>query len=60
MPSTVVHVAFAFLVAAGLLGRFYGRRALAAVFAVLVVIEIDTAIGWYLDGAHRALGHNFV
>lgn len=60
MPSTVVHVAFAVLLVAGLLREYYGRRAFAAVFVVLVVIEVDTAIGWYLDGAHRALGHNFV
>lgn len=60
MPSTVVHVGLGFLVAAGLLGRFYDRRALAVVLLVLLVPEADTVIGVVVEGAHRALLHNVV
>lgn len=60
MPSTVVHAAVAFLLAAGLLGEFYDRRALAVVLVVVVAPELDTFAGWFLDGAHRALLHNLV
>jgi membrane-bound metal-dependent hydrolase YbcI (DUF457 family) len=58
MPSSVVHAALAVLVAAGLLGRFYDRRALAVVLVVVVAPEIDTAFGWFMDGAHRTVLHN--
>ena len=60
MPSSVVHAALAVVVAAGLLGRFYDRRALAVVLAVVVAPEIDTAFGWFMDGAHRTVLHNMV
>ena len=60
MPSTVVHAAVGFTVAAGLLGAYYDRRALLVVLAVLLVPETDTMAGWVLDGAHRALLHNLV
>lgn len=60
MPSTVVHVAVGFVLAVGLLGRGYDRRALAVVFGIVLLPEADTAAGWVLDGAHRALLHNVV
>ena len=60
MPSSVVHAGFAFLVAAGLLGRYYGRRALIALLAVLLVPETDTIAGFVLEGAHRSLLHNLL
>ena len=60
MPSSVVHVAFAFLLAVGLLGRFYDRRALAVVFAVVLFPELDTALGWFMAGAHRTVLHTMV
>lgn len=60
MPSTVVHAAVGFTVAVGLLGTYYDRRALLVVLAALLVPELDTFAGWVLDGAHRALLHNFV
>jgi membrane-bound metal-dependent hydrolase YbcI (DUF457 family) len=60
MPSTVVHAAVGFTVAAGLLGAYYDRRALAVVLVVLLVPESDTLAGWVMDGAHRALLHNLV
>lgn len=60
MPSSVVHVAFAFLLAIGLLGRFYDRRALAVVLVIVLFPELDTVLGWVMDGAHRTVLHNMV
>lgn len=60
MPSSVVHAALAFLVAIGLLGRFYDRRALVILLVIVVAPEVDTAFGWFMDGAHRTVLHNMV
>jgi hypothetical protein len=60
MPSSVVHAALAAALAVGLLGRFYDRRALAVVLAVVVLPEADTAIGWVMAGAHRTVLHTAV
>ena len=58
MPSTVVHIGFALVVAGALLRDAYDRRALAVVIVVLVLPEADTLAGPVIDGAHRALLHN--
>lgn len=60
MPSTVVHVGLGFVLAVGLLGRYYDRRTLAVVVGILLLPELDTATGLVLEGTHRALLHNFV
>ncbi|TKX73109.1 metal-dependent hydrolase [Halorubrum sp. GN11_10-6_MGM] len=60
MPSTVVHAGFALLLAAGLLGAYYDRRALAVLLVVLVLPEADSFLGVVMAGAHRTVGHNFV
>lgn len=60
MPSSVVHGGLALLVAVGLLGAYYDRRALAVVLAILVIPESDTLLGWVVDGAHRTVLHNAV
>lgn len=60
MPSTVVHAGFALLLAAGLLGAYYDRRALAVLLVVLVLPEADSFLGAIMPGAHRTVGHNFV
>ena len=60
MPSTVVHAGFALLLAAGLLGNYYDRRALAVVLAIVILPEIDSFLGPVMPGAHRTVGHNFV
>lgn len=60
MPSSFVHVAFACLLAVGLLGRHYDRRALAIVIAVVLLPEVDTLLGYLMDGAHRTVLHNAV
>ncbi|OTE99919.1 metal-dependent hydrolase [Halorubrum sp. SD683] len=60
MPSTVVHAGFALLLAAGLLGAYYDRRALAVLLVVLVLPEADSFLWPIMPGAHRTVGHNFV
>lgn len=57
MPSSIVHIGFALLLAVGLLGRFYDRRALLVVIAVVLFPELDTLFGWVMDGAHRTVLH---
>ena len=60
MPTSVVHAALAFLLAIGLLGRFYDRRALLVVLVIVVAPELDTTFGWFMDGAHRTVLHTMV
>jgi hypothetical protein len=56
MPSTVVHLAFAALVATALLGAAFDRRALAVVLVVVAVPDLDS----FLLGSagHRTVLHN--
>ena len=60
MPSTVVHAALAFVLAAALLGKYYDRKALLVVLVIVVLPELDTILGWWMSGAHRTVGHNIV
>jgi membrane-bound metal-dependent hydrolase YbcI (DUF457 family) len=60
MPSSVVHAALAMVLAVGLLGRFYDRRALAVVLVVVLLPEADTAMGLVMAGAHRTVLHTMV
>ncbi|WP_254823608.1 metal-dependent hydrolase [Haloglomus halophilum] len=57
MPSTVVHVAFGLLVAAAVLGPYFDRRALLAVAAAVVFVDLDTVTSLVLESTHRALFH---
>ena len=60
MPSTLVHVAFAGLLAAALLGAAYDLRALLVVLAVTAVPDLDAFGAFLFAGAHRALLHTFL
>ena len=60
MPTSVVHAAVAVLLAVGLLGTHYDRRALAVVLAVILFPELDAALGWVMAGAHRSVLHTMV
>ncbi|PHQ39181.1 hypothetical protein DJ69_07500 [Halorubrum persicum] len=60
MVSTVVHAGFALALAAGLLGDYYDRRALAVILAIVLSPEIDSFLGPLMSGAHRTVGHNLV
>ncbi|MCD2204306.1 metal-dependent hydrolase [Halobacterium sp. KA-6] len=56
MPSTVVHVAFGALVATALL-REFDAKTLAVVCAVAALPDVDTFLGVWIAGGHRALLH---
>ena len=61
MPSTLVHVGVALLLASALLGDHLDWRAIAIVIAVTVFPDIDTFIGlWLMEGGHRTVLHNIV
>ena len=60
MPSTVVHVALAALLAAALLGAAYDLRSLAVVLAVTAAPDLDAFGAFLFAGAHRALLHTFL
>jgi membrane-bound metal-dependent hydrolase YbcI (DUF457 family) len=60
MPSTVVHLAFAGLLAAALLDDAFSRRSLAAVFAVVIFADLDVFVGLVVPGAHRAAFHTLL
>jgi len=56
MPSTVVHVAFGALVATALL-REFDAKTLAAVCAFAAFPDVDTFLGVWIAGGHRAILH---
>lgn len=61
MPSTVVHVALAGLLAAGLLpDDYFDRRAILVILGIAVIPDLDVFFGTMIDGAHRSLGHNLL
>ncbi|CCQ34623.1 putative membrane-bound metal-dependent hydrolase protein [Halorhabdus tiamatea SARL4B] len=60
MPSTVVHLALAGLIAAALLGRAFDWRALAVVLGLVVVPDLDAFAGLVIPGGHRALLHTLL
>jgi hypothetical protein len=60
MPSTVVHLALAGLLAAGLLGRAFGPRAVAVVFAATAIPDLDVFAGLLVAGTHRAALHTLL
>ena len=60
MPSTLVHISLALLLAAGLLGSEFDGRAVVVVAAATALPDLDVAIEPILSGAHRSVGHTFV
>jgi len=57
MPSSVVHLAFAGVVAAALLGTTFDRRALAVVLVAVAIPDLDSFI-LFSDAGHRTVLHN--
>jgi hypothetical protein len=57
MPSTVVHLAFAGLLAAALLGTTFDRRALAVVLALTAVPDLDSFVSLVSTAGHRTVLH---
>ncbi|HKL28163.1 MAG TPA: metal-dependent hydrolase [Natrialbaceae archaeon] len=60
MPSTLVHVALAGLLACALLGDAFGTRSLAVVLGATILIDFDVFVGWFVLGAHRAAFHTLL
>lgn len=57
MPSTVVHLAFAGMIAAALLGDVFDRRALLVVLAVTAVPDLDSFLALVSTAGHRTVLH---
>jgi hypothetical protein len=60
MPSTLVHLALAGMVAAALLGTAYGWKSLLLVFAVTAIADLDSFLALVWDPAHRTALHTLV
>jgi len=60
MPSTLVHLGIACLVAAALLGDAFRARTLAVVLLAVVVVDLDVFVGMVVVGAHRAAFHTLI
>jgi len=60
MPSTLVHVAFAGLLAAALLGPHFDRRAVLVVFALTALPDLDSFVAPFFVAGHRTVGHTFL
>jgi inner membrane protein len=58
MPSTIVHLAFAALIASALLGAAFDRRALAFVLVVMALPDLDSFVTIAGTPGHRTLLHN--
>lgn len=58
MPSTVVHLAFAGMIAAALLGAAFDRRALLVVLAVTAIPDLDSFVALVAPVGHRTVLHN--
>jgi hypothetical protein len=57
MPSTLVHLGIGATVAAALLGREFDARALGVVLLAVAFPDLDTFLGIWVQGGHRALLH---
>ena len=57
MPSTFVHLAFAGLIAAALLGDAYDKKAVLLVLAVTAVPDLDSFIALVSTAGHRTVLH---
>jgi len=60
MPSTLVHVAVAGLLAAALLRSAFGPRSVVVVLAAAAIPDLDTFLGLWIVGGHRAILHTLL
>jgi len=58
MPSTIVHLAFAALIATALLGAAFDRRALGVILVVMALPDLDSFVSVGGVPGHRMLLHN--
>jgi len=57
MPSTIVHMAFAGLIGAALLGTAFDRRSVLVLFAAVIFADLDSFVGLVSAVGHRAAFH---
>jgi hypothetical protein len=57
MPSTLVHLGLGAVLAAALLWRAYDARSLAVVLGATAFPDLDTFLGLWIRGGHRAILH---
>jgi len=60
MAGTVVHLAFAGMLAAAFLGEAYDKRAVAIVLAITALPDLDSFVALVSTAGHRTVLHNFV
>lgn len=60
MPSTVVHMAFAGLIGAALLGSAFDRRAVLVLFGAMVFADLDSFVGIVWSAGHRTVFHTLL
>jgi len=60
MPSTVVHMAFAGLIGAALLGTAFDRRSVLVLFAAVAFADLDAFVGLVSVVGHRTAFHTFL
>ncbi|MEF8841941.1 MAG: metal-dependent hydrolase [Haloarculaceae archaeon] len=60
MPSTIVHVGFALVLAAALLGTTYDRRALVVVAGAVAFLDLDAFVALVIENTHRAAFHTLL
>lgn len=60
MPSTLVHLAIAGLIAGVLLHHHFDYRAIAVVFGLTALPDLDVVLSPFITGAHRAALHTLL
>lgn len=60
MPSTVVHMAFAGLIGAALLGSAFDRRSVLVLFGAMVFADLDAFVGLVSTVGHRTAFHTLL
>jgi len=60
MPSTLVHVAVAGLIGTALLGHYFDLKGILSVMGLTAFIDLDTLLGIWIQGAHRAYLHTLM
>jgi hypothetical protein len=60
MPSTVVHMAFAGLIGAALLGSAFDRRSVGILFGAIIFADLDSFVGLFSVVGHRTAFHTLL
>lgn len=60
MPSTVVHMAFAGLIGAALLGTAFDRRSVLVLFGAMIFADLDSFVGLVSVVGHRTAFHTLL